>query len=155
MNRFDLVITNGLVVDGSGAEPRVADVAVTNDTIVAVGTGLGSAAKRIVDATNRLVTPGFVDVHTHYDGQATWDAHLQPSSNLGTTTVVMGWTPRTSPMTCAAAGNRYYRLPTACARRSSRARSSSRTAPQPARCPVSCCAVTARNRARHAERCNT
>jgi len=90
MSRFDLVIANGLVVDGSGAQPRVADVAITNDTIVAVGPGLGSAAKRIVDATNKLVTPGFVDVHTHYDGQATWDSHLQPSSNLGTTTVVMG-----------------------------------------------------------------
>ena len=90
MSRFDLVIENGHVVDGSGAPPRIADVGIADGTIVALGTGLGAHAKRTLDATDKLVTPGFIDVHTHYDGQATWDAHLQPSSNLGTTTVVVG-----------------------------------------------------------------
>ncbi len=90
MSKYDLVITNGLVVDGSGAKPRVVDVAISNGLIAAVGKGLRADAARTIDATGKLVTPGFVDVHTHYDGQATWDSHLNPSSGLGTTTVVMG-----------------------------------------------------------------
>lgn len=90
MSRFDLVIAGGQVVDGSGGRARVADVAVRDGIIVAVGEGLAADAARVIDATGKLVTPGFVDVHTHYDGQATWDSHLQPSSGLGCTTVVMG-----------------------------------------------------------------
>jgi N-acyl-D-amino-acid deacylase len=85
----DILIQGGTVVDGSGAPARVADVAVQGGRIVAVGTGLGAAHRR-VDATGLLVTPGFVDIHTHYDGQATWDARLTPSCWHGVTTAVFG-----------------------------------------------------------------
>ncbi|QCB53541.1 D-aminoacylase [Sphingopyxis sp. PAMC25046] len=85
----DLVIRGGTVVDGSGGAPFVADVAVDGDRIVAVGKNLGLAREEI-DASGKIVTPGFVDVHTHYDGQATWDAEMAPSSWHGVTTVVMG-----------------------------------------------------------------
>jgi N-acyl-D-amino-acid deacylase len=90
----DLVIRGGYVVDGTGRAGRLADVAVSDGVIVSVvdadsGGDIG-AAHRVVDATGRLVTPGWVDVHTHYDGQATWDPFLTPSSWHGVTTVVMG-----------------------------------------------------------------
>jgi N-acyl-D-amino-acid deacylase len=86
----DLVVRGGTVVDGTGSEPRQADVAVDDGRISAVGR-LGSVSSReTVDATGMLVTPGWVDVHTHYDGQATWDGVLAPSSWHGVTTVVMG-----------------------------------------------------------------
>ena len=85
----DLVIRGGTVVDGTGGAPRVADVAVDGDKIVAVGAGIGKG-RREIDARNLLVTPGFVDIHTHYDGQATWDPYLTPSSWHGVTTVVFG-----------------------------------------------------------------
>ena len=86
---YDLVIRNGLLVDGTGSPPREADVAVKNGRIAAVGRVSGQGAEEI-DARGKLVTPGFVDVHTHYDGQATWDNRMQPSSWHGVTTVVMG-----------------------------------------------------------------
>ncbi|MBS0520220.1 MAG: amidohydrolase family protein [Proteobacteria bacterium] len=86
---FDLVIRNGTVIDGSGAERRVADVAVQDGKIAAVGPRLG-AARREIDATSLIVAPGFVDIHTHYDGQATWDPFLTPSSWHGVTTTVFG-----------------------------------------------------------------
>lgn len=86
---YDLVIRNGLLVDGTGAPPREADVGVKDGAIAAVGRVSGRGAEEI-DARGKLVTPGFVDVHTHYDGQATWDARMQPSSWHGVTTVVMG-----------------------------------------------------------------
>jgi N-acyl-D-aspartate/D-glutamate deacylase len=85
----DLIIEGGTLVDGSGAEPREADVAVEGGRISAVGRNLGPARERI-DARDRLVTPGWVDIHTHYDGQATWDALLSPSCWHGVTTLVMG-----------------------------------------------------------------
>jgi N-acyl-D-aspartate/D-glutamate deacylase len=85
----ELVIRGGTVVDGTGGAPRVADVAVDGEKIVAVGTGIGKG-RREIDAGNLLVTPGFVDIHTHYDGQATWDPYLTPSSWHGVTTVVFG-----------------------------------------------------------------
>ncbi|HWL44667.1 MAG TPA: amidohydrolase family protein [Ilumatobacter sp.] len=85
----DIVIRGGTVVDGSGTPPRPADVAIDGGTIVAVGSDLGPA-HREVDAGGLLVTPGFVDVHTHYDAQATWDPYLTPSSWHGVTTAVMG-----------------------------------------------------------------
>src|SRR3546814_15243134 len=86
---YDLVIRGGTVVDGSGGTPFVADVAIDGDRIVAVGESLGAGAKEI-DAGGKIVTPGFVDVHTHYDGQATWDAEMAPSSWHGVPTVGMG-----------------------------------------------------------------
>jgi N-acyl-D-amino-acid deacylase len=86
----DLVIRNGQVIDGTGAPAIKSDIAVSNGKIVAVETTITATAKQEIDATGMIVTPGFVDVHTHYDGQATWDSHLNPSSSLGTTTVVMG-----------------------------------------------------------------
>ncbi|WP_425430361.1 N-acyl-D-amino-acid deacylase family protein [Caulobacter mirabilis] len=86
---FDLVIRNGAVVDGSGGPAYRADVGVKDGRIVAVGPDLPSGVEEI-DAAGRLVTPGFVDIHTHYDGQATWDERMQPSSWHGVTTAVMG-----------------------------------------------------------------
>ena len=86
---YDLVIRNGLVVDGSGAERFEADVAVTDGRIAAIGAVSGRGAEEI-DAHGLLVTPGFVDIHTHYDGQAVWSERLSPSSSHGVTTVVGG-----------------------------------------------------------------
>jgi N-acyl-D-aspartate/D-glutamate deacylase len=85
----DLVIRGGTVVDGTGAEPRVADVAIDGGKVTSVGKGAGPG-RREVDARHLLVTPGFVDIHTHYDGQATWDPFITPSSWHGVTTVVFG-----------------------------------------------------------------
>ena len=85
----DLVVRGGLVADGRGGEPRRADVAVDGGTITAVGPVPGRGAEEI-DADGLLVTPGFVDIHTHYDGQATWDERMTPSSWHGVTTAVMG-----------------------------------------------------------------
>ncbi len=87
---YDLKITGGRIVDGTGGEPYVGDVAIRDGVIVAVGPSVEGDATRTIDATGRIVTPGFVDVHTHYDGQVTWDETLQPSSGHGVTTVVMG-----------------------------------------------------------------
>jgi N-acyl-D-aspartate/D-glutamate deacylase len=89
MPAFDLVIRNGTVIDGSGAAPIDADIGITGNRIAAVGTIAGSGAEEI-DAKGKLVTPGFVDIHTHYDAQAVWDSHLAPSSWHGVTTAVIG-----------------------------------------------------------------
>ncbi|MFL5298279.1 MAG: amidohydrolase family protein [Phenylobacterium sp.] len=86
---YDLVIRGGTVVDGTGEPAFEADVAVKDGVIAAVGKVPGGGAEEI-DARGQLVTPGFVDIHTHYDGQATWDQRMQPSSWHGVTTVVMG-----------------------------------------------------------------
>lgn len=85
----DLVIRGGLIVDGNGGPAFRGDVAIDGGLISAVGAGLG-AGRQEIDAAGAIVTPGFVDVHTHYDGQATWDAEMAPSSWHGVTTVVMG-----------------------------------------------------------------
>jgi N-acyl-D-amino-acid deacylase len=85
----DLVIRNADVVDGTGAPRRRADVAVDGDRIVAVGHDVGRG-RREIDATGQVVTPGWVDIHTHYDGQVTWDPDLAPSSINGVTSVVVG-----------------------------------------------------------------
>lgn len=90
MQTFDVLIRNGEIVDGSGAAPYRADLAIRDGRIADIGLSLAGRAQQEIDARGMAVTPGFVDVHTHYDGQATWDAHLNPSSNLGTTTVVLG-----------------------------------------------------------------
>ncbi|HRK72571.1 MAG TPA: amidohydrolase family protein, partial [Micropepsaceae bacterium] len=88
-SRFDIVIRGGTIVDGSGGPKLSGDVAVSGGRIAAIGTFDGSGAEEI-DARHRIVTPGFVDIHTHYDGQAAWDSRLSPSSIHGVTTVVMG-----------------------------------------------------------------
>ena len=85
----DLVIRGGLVYDGTGAEAREADVAVDAGRISAVGR-VASRGRSEVDAKGNVVTPGWVDIHTHYDGQITWDSRITPSSTLGATTVVVG-----------------------------------------------------------------
>jgi N-acyl-D-amino-acid deacylase len=85
----DLIVKGGLVVDGTGAEPRETDVAVDAGRITAVGDDLGEA-HRSLDATGQWVTPGFVDIHTHYDAQATWDPHLLPTGWHGVTTTIFG-----------------------------------------------------------------
>jgi N-acyl-D-aspartate/D-glutamate deacylase len=87
---YDLLIRNGTIVDGLGGEPYVGDVAVRDGVIAAVGHINGDSAEHEIDATGLLVTPGFVDLHTHYDGQAIWSERLTPSSAHGVTTVVMG-----------------------------------------------------------------
>lgn len=88
-DRHDLVIRNGTIVDGSGNPPFVGDVAVDDGKITALGNVDGYGAEEI-DAAGLLVTPGFVDIHTHYDGQVIWENRLAPSSGHGVTTVVMG-----------------------------------------------------------------
>jgi len=85
----DLVIRGGTLVDGTGAAARKCDVAIDGDRIAAVGTEVGPG-RREIDATGLMVAPGWVDIHTHYDGQVTWDPHLTPSGWNGVTTVVMG-----------------------------------------------------------------
>ncbi len=86
---YDLAILGGTLVDGTGAEPFSGDIGISQGRITAVGKLVGPAA-RTIDATGAIVTPGFVDLHTHYDGQVTWDEELQPSSLHGVTTAVMG-----------------------------------------------------------------
>jgi N-acyl-D-aspartate/D-glutamate deacylase len=85
----DLVIRNGTLVDGTGAAPREADLAIDRGVIAAVGS-VAARGREEIDARGKLVTPGFVDIHTHYDGQATWDPLLTPSCWHGVTTLVMG-----------------------------------------------------------------
>ncbi len=85
----DLVIRGGRVIDGTGAPARNADVAVENGKIVAVG-AISGTGRREISAAGAIVTPGFVDIHTHYDGQATWASRMSPSNHHGVTTVVMG-----------------------------------------------------------------
>jgi N-acyl-D-aspartate/D-glutamate deacylase len=89
VSAFDLVIRGGTVIDGTGAPARTADVAINGDRVAAVGDAVGTG-RREITADGALVTPGFVDIHAHYDGQATWDRCLTPSSWQGVTTVVMG-----------------------------------------------------------------
>ena len=87
---YDLVITGGKVVDGTGRAPFVADIAINGGIIVQVGEALEGDSAEVIEADGRIITPGFVDIHTHYDGQVTWDSQLEPSSGHGVTTVVMG-----------------------------------------------------------------
>lgn len=86
---FDLVIKNGTVIDGLGGSRRLADVGINNGRVAAIGTIVEDAA-RVIDARDRIVAPGFVDPHTHYDAQITWDTLLSSSAEHGITTAVMG-----------------------------------------------------------------
>jgi N-acyl-D-aspartate/D-glutamate deacylase len=86
---YDIVIRRGVVIAGDGGEPFAGDVAVKDGVVAAIGRNLGRGAEEI-DARDRIVVPGFVDIHTHYDGQITWENRLAPSSGHGVTTVVMG-----------------------------------------------------------------
>lgn len=85
----DLVIRNGTIIDGTGRPALEADIAIDDGRITQVGT-ISGAGREEIDASGKIVTPGFVDIHTHYDGQATWDSMLAPSSLHGVTTLVMG-----------------------------------------------------------------
>jgi len=87
---FDIVVKNGTLVDGTGAAPVAGDIAIKDGLIAEVGGSITAKAKRVIDADGALVTPGWVDIHTHYDGQVSWDSELAPSSHNGVTTVVMG-----------------------------------------------------------------
>ena len=87
---FDYVIKGGTLIDGTGTAPVDGDVAVKDGRIVEVGGSITGAARRILDANGAIVTPGWVDVHTHYDGQVCWDSAMAPSADNGVTTVVMG-----------------------------------------------------------------
>ena len=86
----DIVIRNGTIVDGTGTTPVTGDVAISDGVITEVGPRITGSATRTIDADGALVTPGWVDVHTHYDGQVSWDSEMAPSSHNGVTTVVMG-----------------------------------------------------------------
>lgn len=86
---YDLIIRNGTVVDGTGAPRRHADVAVKDGRIAEIGS-VRDSATRVIDAEGQIVCPGFVDPHTHYDAQITWDRLLSSSAEHGITTVVMG-----------------------------------------------------------------
>ena len=87
---FDLKITGGTIIDGTGEARFLGDVAVKDGVIVEVGSKIEGEARETLDAKGLLVTPGFVDIHTHYDGQATWDSLLDPSASHGVTTIVAG-----------------------------------------------------------------
>jgi N-acyl-D-aspartate/D-glutamate deacylase len=89
MTTYDLLVRGGTLIDGTGEAPREADVAISSGRIAAIGKDLGTA-KREIDAEGAIVTPGFIDVHCHYDGQASWDEEMLPSSVHGVTTAVIG-----------------------------------------------------------------
>ena len=86
---YDLMITNGTIYDGRGGEPFPGNIAIADGQIVAIGAVTGDA-RQTIDASDRIVTPAWVDIHTHYDGQVTWDSDMNPSASHGVGTIVMG-----------------------------------------------------------------
>jgi len=87
---YDYLLKGGTVVDGTGKAAFVGDVAIKDGRIAAVGASITESAREVVDAGGCIVSPGWVDVHTHYDGQVAWDDEIDPSASNGVTTVVMG-----------------------------------------------------------------
>ena len=87
---FDCIIKGGTLIDGLGSEPQTGDVAIKDGIITEIGGKLDGLAKRVIDADGAIVTPGWVDLHTHYDGQVSWDTEMAPSSHNGVTTIGMG-----------------------------------------------------------------
>jgi len=87
---LDIKIKNGLVYDGNGGEPVHTNVGIKDGLITEIGTAVNANADRTIDAEGAIVTPGFIDLHTHYDGQVSWDEEFKPSVNFGVTTAVMG-----------------------------------------------------------------
>jgi N-acyl-D-amino-acid deacylase len=87
---YDLLITNGSIYDGTGSEPYIGNIAVQDGKISAIGKDVSGAATETIDAEGRIVTPAWVDIHTHYDGQVTWDSEMNPSASHGVGTIVMG-----------------------------------------------------------------
>ena len=85
---YDTIIRNGTIIDGTGADRYVADIALKDGRVAAIGE-INEQSDNEIDANGKLVTPGWVDVHTHYDGQATWDPVLAPSSWHGVTTCLL------------------------------------------------------------------
>ena len=86
---IDTLIKGGTVIDGTGSEAYTADIAITKGAITDIGR-ITQRATRVIDADGAIVTPGLVDMHTHYDGQATWSNRMSPSSHFGVTTVIAG-----------------------------------------------------------------
>ena len=86
---YDLIIKNGTIIDGTGSPRKMSDIAIKNGKISEIGK-ISGQSKRVINAENKFITPGWVDIHTHYDGQATWDPYLTPSSWHGVTTCVFG-----------------------------------------------------------------
>ena len=87
---LDIIIKGGTIIDGRGGERFVGDVGIKDGIIAEVGAGLSSASKNTIDADGAIVAPGFVDIHTHYDGQVSWDDKMDPSFSHGVTSIVMG-----------------------------------------------------------------
>ena len=86
---FDLIIRDGLIVDGTGSKPFHGDIAIQQGTIAEIG-NVSAKAQQEIDADDALVTPGFIDLHTHFDAQITWDPSCSPSTSLGVTSILMG-----------------------------------------------------------------
>ena len=87
---LDILIKGGNIVDGLGGKPYIGDVGVQDGKIVELGGDISTAAKKTISAEGAIVTPGFVDIHTHFDGQVSWDDKMDPSFSHGVTSVVMG-----------------------------------------------------------------
>ena len=87
---YDTIIRGGSIFDGSGAEAFTADVAVKDGLIAEVAENISGTAGQVIDADGAIVTPAWVDIHTHYDGQVTWDEEMNPSASHGVGTIVMG-----------------------------------------------------------------
>ena len=86
---YDLLIKNGSIIDGTGSSPKRADLAIKDGIIVSIGE-IGDESLEVIDATNLVVSPGFIDIHTHFDPQLCWDGYATPSVEHGITTVVTG-----------------------------------------------------------------